>query len=157
MDTSPHIVLKSHETECNTGFILKTKVFWDVTLSRWASISGRLLVLSSSWARRPWRWSHYNLLKRRILLSHRDTVTFKNTFIFSNSAVRTSNFGIYFIYIPVLLKKQCKFIIVQCIHRSLKRIFTPLFAWELRSTILHIARLGCVEFNSKNAADFSLS
>jgi len=32
--------LKNPKTECNTGLILKTQVFWDVTLSRWASISG---------------------------------------------------------------------------------------------------------------------
>jgi len=32
--------LKNHKTECNTGLILKTQVFWDVTLSRWASIFG---------------------------------------------------------------------------------------------------------------------
>ena len=85
---------------------------------------------------------HCHIPEHFYLQQHRcENITFRDLFYLHSS----------------LFREAVKIIIVQCIHCSLKRNFTPLFDWELRSTNLLIARLGCIEFNGKNKANCALS
>jgi hypothetical protein len=77
-------------------------IFWQYYIGNFTyTIHTIFLRGCSSWPAWPWKWKHCDTSKRRKLFAQRHSVTSQKTWIFSNTATRTS-------YLPFLFSPSSR-------------------------------------------------